>query len=56
MPQPSLPQSLFKGQTNIANQVKTTQFAPTILKVLGLGPSRLQAVQKEGTAVLSGLF
>ena len=46
----------FKGQTIISTQVKTTQVAPTILKVLGLDPSQLQAVQKEGTVVLPGLF
>ncbi len=31
----------------------TTQIAPTILSALGLDPSQLQAVQKEGTQVLS---
>jgi hypothetical protein len=34
--------------------VETTQVAPTILKVLGLDPSKLDAVRKEGTAVLPG--
>ncbi len=31
--------------------VETTQVAPTILKLLGLSPSSLQAVQQEGTQV-----
>jgi hypothetical protein len=31
----------------------TTQIAPTILSALGLDPSKLEAVQKEGTQVLS---
>jgi hypothetical protein len=35
--------------------VETTQVAPTILKLLGLSPSSLQAVQLEGTQVLPGL-
>jgi arylsulfatase A-like enzyme len=35
--------------------VETTQVAPTILKLLGLSPSSLQAVQREGTQVLPGL-
>jgi hypothetical protein len=35
--------------------VETKQVAPTILRVLGLDPNRLDAVQKEGTAVLPGL-
>ena len=37
------------------NWVETTQIAPTILKLLGLSPSSLQAVQQEGTQVLPGL-
>src|SRR6202041_2644954 len=36
------------------NSVETTQVAPTILKLLGLSPSSLQAVQREGTQVLPG--
>jgi hypothetical protein len=32
--------------------VETTQVAPTILKILGFDPGSLEAVQKEGTAVL----
>ena len=35
--------------------VETTQVAPTILKFLGIDPSRLKAVQIESTAVLPGL-
>jgi len=35
--------------------VETTQVAPTILRLLGLDPSSLQAVQQEGTQVLPGL-
>lgn len=49
----SLP-SLKPGVLSTA--VTTTQIAPTILKALGLDPNALQAVQKEGTAVLPGLF
>jgi hypothetical protein len=35
--------------------VETTQVAPTILQLLGLNPSSLQAVQQEGTQVLPGI-
>jgi arylsulfatase A-like enzyme len=35
--------------------VETTQVAPTILRLLGLDPSSLQAVQQEGTATLPGV-
>jgi hypothetical protein len=35
--------------------VETTQVAPTILKLLGLSASALQAVQREGTQVLPGV-
>jgi hypothetical protein len=38
-----------------SRQVETTQVAPTILSLLGLGPNALQAVQIEGTKVLPGL-
>jgi hypothetical protein len=38
-----------------SHPVETTQVAPTILKLLGLSPSSLQAVQREGTQVLPGL-
>jgi hypothetical protein len=33
-------------------EVETTQIAPTILKLLGLDPNALQAVQEEGTPLL----
>jgi arylsulfatase A-like enzyme len=36
-------------------KVETTQIAPTILDLLGLDPSALQAVQIEGTQVLPGI-
>ena len=36
----------------VDSAVETTQIAPTILKLLGLDPKQLQAVQIEGTAVL----
>jgi hypothetical protein len=39
---------------SITTFVETTQVAPTILEVLGLDPSKLDAVRKEGTAVLPG--
>jgi arylsulfatase A-like enzyme len=35
--------------------VETTQIAPTIIKLLGLDPGALQAVQIEGTRVLPGI-
>ena len=35
--------------------VETTQIAPTILRLLGLDPHALQAVQIEGTDVLPGV-
>jgi hypothetical protein len=35
--------------------VETTQIAPTIMQLLGLSPSALQAVQIEGTQVLPGV-
>src|SRR5262249_46624162 len=39
----------------ITSHVETTQAAPTILRALGLDPSRLESVQKEGTLALPGL-
>ena len=36
--------------------VETAQVAPTILKILGLDPSALDAVRQEGTPVLPSLF
>ena len=44
----------YKGDT-IHAPVTTTQIAPTILKLLRLDPSALQAVQLEGTTVLPSL-
>ncbi len=45
----------LKAQS-VTTAVSTTQIAPTILQVLGLDPTKLQAVQKEGTSVLPSLF
>jgi hypothetical protein len=39
----------------VTSAVQTMQVAPTILRALGLSPSSLQGVQKEGTPVLPGL-
>jgi len=50
----SLP-AIGSRQSNAA-VVHTTQVAPTILRALRLDPERLQAVVKEGTSVLPGLF
>ena len=41
--------------TTIHSFVETTQVAPTILQLLGLDPSDLDAVKSEGTPVLPGL-
>jgi hypothetical protein len=43
-----------KGKT-VTSAVETTQIAPTILNLLGLNPSELQAVQIEKTKVLPNL-
>jgi hypothetical protein len=40
----------------VHRRVGTKQVAPTILKALGLEPTLLDAVRKEGTEVLPGLF
>lgn len=40
----------------VTSPVGTTQVAPTIIKALGLDPTLLQAVKKEGTTVLPELF
>ena len=40
----------------VSSFVETSQVAPTILKLLGLDPDALEAVRKEGTPVLPGLF
>jgi len=42
-------------RSSLTTPVVTAQIAPTILKALGLSPSSLQAVQKEGTQILPGL-
>ena len=39
-------------RATVTAEVQTAQVAPTILEVLGLSPSSLQAVKAEGTAVL----
>jgi hypothetical protein len=36
----------------VTSPVETTQIAPTILRLLGLDPNQLKAVQKEHTAAL----
>src|SRR5215471_6701195 len=46
--------ALKHGRSNAA-RVETTQIAPTILRLLGLNPRELQAVQMENTRVLPGL-
>jgi Type I phosphodiesterase / nucleotide pyrophosphatase len=40
------------GHSQVGSSVETTQIAPTILKLLGLDPDALQAVQQEHTQVL----
>lgn len=40
------------GGTAVSKPVETTQIAPTVLKLLGLNPSELQAVHLEGTQPL----
>lgn len=40
----------------VTSWVETMQVAPTILQLVGLDPSSLDAVRKEGTPVLPGLF
>jgi predicted AlkP superfamily pyrophosphatase or phosphodiesterase len=40
----------------VKTPVATSQVAPSILKALGIDPSELQAVRKEGTTVLPFLF
>jgi arylsulfatase A-like enzyme len=41
--------------TTVHADVSTTQVAPTILKVLGIDPKKLDGVRLEGTGVLPGL-
>jgi len=45
----------FRPQT-VTSWVETMQVAPTILQILGLDPSALDAVKIEGTPVLPALF
>ncbi len=40
-----------QGSKTVTSTVQTTQIAPTILDLLGLDPSKLQAVRIEGTKV-----
>jgi arylsulfatase A-like enzyme len=47
------PRVVHRGASN--QWVETTQVAPTILRLLGLHPGALQAVQQEGTRALPGL-
>jgi|HubBroStandDraft_1064217.scaffolds.fasta_scaffold14721_3 hypothetical protein len=46
----------FKSGRAIAEAVKTTQVAATIVQALHVDPAELQAVRQEGTSVLPGLF
>jgi hypothetical protein len=46
----------LKTAQTVTTSVATTQVAPTILQALGLDPTKLQGVQKEGTQVLPSLF
>ena len=43
------------ARRTVTSFVETTQVAPTILEALGLDPTRLDGVRKEGTPVLPGL-
>ena len=43
------------GVRRIHSWTETTQVAPTVLRLLGLNPNALKAVQKEGTRVLPGI-
>ena len=47
------PGTVRPGQSG--KRVETSQVAPTVLKLLGLNPKSLQAVQREGTQVLPGI-
>jgi len=47
------PGAVWPGQSD--RWVENTQVAPTILRLLGLDPFELQAVQEEGTQVLPGI-
>jgi hypothetical protein len=39
----------------VSDEVSTTQIAPTILTLLGIAPSELQAVRAEHTSALPNL-
>jgi hypothetical protein len=43
-------------ERTVKTPVATSQVAPSILKALGIDPSELHSVRKEGTAVLPFLF
>jgi hypothetical protein len=43
-------------KSTVTSFVETAQVAPTVLRLLGHDPDRLEAVRKEGTPVLPGLF
>ena len=45
----------FEAET-VDDRVQNTQVAPTIVRALGLNPRLLDAVKKEGTRVLPGVF
>jgi hypothetical protein len=44
-----------RSATVVSRPVRTTQIAPSILRLLGLNPNSLRAVRIEHTAVLPGL-
>ncbi len=44
------------AKRTVTSPVETAQVAPTILEALGLDPNSLEAVQKEHTQVLPGVF
>jgi len=50
-----LSHSTFR-RTTVISPVETSQVAPTILQALDFDPNSLQAVQKEHTQVLPGVF
>ncbi len=46
----------FRSARTIAEPVKTIQVAATIVQALHVDPAELEAVRKEGTGILPGLF
>jgi hypothetical protein len=46
----------FRSGVTISEPVKTAQVAATVVRALHIDPAQLQAVVKEGTPVLPGLF